>query len=126
MENMFAVQEELLRTRDRMDRLRSTNHNSWDVFVNVIHKHFRLLFQGKRHLSGDEQYDKNMNIIVPAEEKHTFQTIRQVDTRAANANEIFVRVQNHLNQILATYSKLNVDTQISFKVFMFMFLMPFK
>lgn len=51
-----------------MDKLRSII----SCFVRFKTNYQLLNPQGKRHLGGNEQYDENMNVIVPAEKMHVF------------------------------------------------------
>lgn len=75
-----------------------------------------MLLQGKRHFYGSEQYDSNMNIIVPVEERNLFVNIRQVDIEMTKANDDFNQELKYLNQTLSTYSGLNDETHLRFEV----------
>lgn len=76
-----------------------------------------MYFKEKRHCCGNEQYDDEMNVIVPIEEKCMFQCIKKADMELIKSIHDFIQIRAHLNQILIEYSKRNDTIQENFEVF---------
>lgn len=79
---------------------------------------FREISSEERHLSRDEQYDGNMNVIVPVKERRAFLCVKRLDAEMTEANELFGQTQKHLNQTLVECSKLNDAIHANFKAFL--------
>lgn len=71
---------------------------------------------GKRHIGGNEQYDQDMNIIVPAKERRMYQYVQQMDAEMSGATVDFFQSENELDRMLDEYTKLLAMVQDHYQV----------